>query len=46
MWYVIAAYIAVTALFACYIWTLVVRQRTIAELAEAAGEPKAGGVSP
>ena len=45
MWYVIAAYLAVTALFAAYVWTLVARQRTIAELAEATGETEGRGVS-
>jgi hypothetical protein len=42
VWYVIAAYLAVTALFAAYVWSLVARQRTIAELAEAAGDADRG----
>jgi hypothetical protein len=45
MLYVIAAYLAVIALFAGYGWTLWARQRAIADLAEAAQHAEGGGAS-
>jgi hypothetical protein len=46
VWYVIAAYLVVTVLFGGYVWTLLVRQRTIAELAEATGDVRASATRP
>ena len=40
MGFVVAAYLIVSALFAGYVWTLLARQRVIAEMAEAAGTQK------
>lgn len=37
MGFVAAAYLIVAGLFLGYVWTLVARQRVIAEMAEAAG---------
>jgi hypothetical protein len=40
MGFVAAAYLVVAALFAGYVWTLVARQRVIADMADAAGMQK------
>lgn len=45
MSYVIAAYLVVAALFAGYVWTLLARQRVIAELAEATDGADGAAVS-
>jgi hypothetical protein len=37
MGFVAAAYLVVAGLFAGYVWTLVARQRVIADMADAAG---------